>query len=67
MYRKLSPDTIKWLVNDAYVYVFEDGRESKWRWTPLVYACGGNYGEIVGLLLECKAGMLFESCKSALI
>ena len=64
MYRKLSPDIIKWLVNDAYVHEFEDGRKSNWQWTPLVYACGGSYGEIVGLLLECKAGILFELCKS---
>ena len=50
---------VKELVSVHYQHTFVDGKGSKWKWTPLHYACGANNLKLIELLLEYGAGELF--------
>ncbi len=50
--RTISKENMEHLLNTPYIHVFEENNKmSKWRWTPLHYACGGNNIEIVKCLV----------------
>ena len=55
----MTKEKVNLLVSKPYQHTFVDGKWSKWKWTPLHYACGGNNVDLVKLLLHYGAGKTY--------
>ena len=56
----MTKENVNELVSKPYQHTFVDGKQSKWKWTPLHYACGRNNTDVVNLLLRHGAGMIYH-------
>ena len=54
----MTKEKVGILISKPYQHTFVDGKQSKWKWTPLLYACERNKNEVVKLLLDRGAGRI---------